>query len=117
MSQSATGISVSTQLIVVNPRGYTTTDTGIAVTPKLIEVQPAIIKIKPVGINVSPTGQDPSSSPPRQHCPQSLLHYSCLLCDACVWLCLLTSLIAHLWRRSPCPSVVTHSACSCGFQS
>lgn len=56
VSQSATGISVSTQLIVVNPRGYTSTLGGIAVTPKLIEVQPAIIKIKPVGLNVSPTG-------------------------------------------------------------
>jgi hypothetical protein len=58
---------VSTQLIVVNPRIYTTTDSGISVTPKLIEVQPAIIKIKPVGINVAPTGQEPLSLPPSDN--------------------------------------------------
>ncbi len=56
VSQGATGIAVSTQLLKVNPVGYTSTFAGIAVTPKLIEVQPAVIKVKPVGINVSPTG-------------------------------------------------------------
>ena len=78
MSQAATGISISTQLIVVNPRGYTQTDAGIGITPKLIEVQPAIIKIKPVGLNVAPTGQAPFSSPPCQHCPQSLMRFPCI---------------------------------------
>lgn len=47
---------------MVNPRGYTTTDAGIAVTPKLIEVQPALIKIKPVGLNVAPTGMPQHSA-------------------------------------------------------
>lgn len=59
MTQGATGVAINTQLIVVNPRIYTSTFAGVAVTPKLIEVQPAIIKVKPVGVNVSPTGEFP----------------------------------------------------------
>lgn len=55
-SQGATGVAITPQLIVVNPRIYTSTFAGVAVTPKLIEVQPAVIKVKPVGVNVSPTG-------------------------------------------------------------
>ena len=56
-SQGATGVAITPQLIVVNPRLYTSTFAGVAVTPKLIEVQPALIKVKPVGVNVSPTGE------------------------------------------------------------
>lgn len=62
MTESATGVSVSTQLIVVNPRVITSSATGVAITPKLIEIQPTLIKVKPVGVNVAPTGK--SSAPP-----------------------------------------------------
>ena len=64
-SQGATGVAITPQLIVVNPRIYTSTFAGVAVTPKLIEVQPAVIKVKPVGVNVSPTG---ALKRWRQHC-------------------------------------------------
>ncbi|EIE21071.1 hypothetical protein COCSUDRAFT_33782 [Coccomyxa subellipsoidea C-169] len=53
VSQSATGVQISTQLISINPRVITSSFTGVAVTPKLIEIQPTLIK---VGVNVSPTG-------------------------------------------------------------
>nr|QOL01161.1 putative extracellular protein CSOL_082 [Pseudococcomyxa simplex] len=56
VTESATGVSVSTQLIVVNPRVITSSATGVAITPKLIEIQPTLIKVKPVGVNVAPTG-------------------------------------------------------------
>ena len=45
VSESATGAQVSTQLIVVNPRGLSSTAAGVAVTPKLIEIQPTLIKV------------------------------------------------------------------------
>jgi len=56
VTEGATGVQVSTQLIVVNPRVITSSVTGVAITPKLIEIQPTLIKVKPVGVNVSPTG-------------------------------------------------------------
>ena len=48
---------MSTQLIVINPRGISSSFTGVGITPKLIEIQPTLIKVKPVGVNVSPTGK------------------------------------------------------------
>lgn len=45
VTESATGAQVQTQLIVVNPRGLSSTAAGVAVTPKLIEIQPTLIKV------------------------------------------------------------------------
>jgi len=91
VTEGATGVQVSTQLIVVNPRVITSSVTGVAITPKLIEIQPTLIKVKPVGVNVSPTGKalpanmlhlaDYYHQP--QMCPSGFWHFILQFCVPC----------------------------------